>query len=1020
MATGISYKVTPGVGSIKIEIKATSSAILDVEKFEFFCRLDVLGATATSVKTVNSVYTFDGLKNGTRYAVNVKIFYKDGSEEFLGTESVYTLTNVKISEIATGDTYCVVQLINLDTNYGANDRTVYWTFQADGDAKVKEIGPFALNSNISKSDKYTIDGLDPGIDYTVCAVIYYNGGSVVLDTVTISTQAADDKVLVSLDDTIITIENYNSKHIYKLYRYASKTDAEDKTENHDSNTIYSSYDLKKQLYNNAGETIYYRVYNQSIEVYSDVIKYDFPGWIEDFSITVGGTLLKINDYDQDSYDYTCCFYSSDIEAKNNIMIPDMGTATMDRQTFDLTELVFSPEEYEQLKNTTFWVRVYRKPKTGGLVTYSNVGKFTFGVESVGAIVVEEIGGKYVKVSLLGCSLGQGSKRTVQWMMRPTESNKEYKQYGISNNVAGVITLIGLEENTSYYIVAVVSEENGNQLGTAGPITVTTTKSAKADIEVVESGTTLYGISAYLTLRLINLSVEYAGTVRRAYWRLENLYTGDISDGEYFVDLENGKLTSDTRKIEGLDKGTPYRISAYVYNMDTHLYENNEPLSVIGPKTVTTAVSHQLTGVDYTVTSGSRSITIEVTGIKNVDAVKSIEYSYGAENSTSFIETYTSDKKPLDLSWTFSYGDIRPDTVYRVRVIITTLDNTYNLGVKYIKTKLEHNIKIEVNCSDYTSANVRLRNMNTLSGVDTSFCGIVWEIYSNNSYQKIWQEKCYPESQQVNWDNSIPLNITGLTKNTTYTVYAQLIEDLNGNSKKDSGEYSESFGPVTFITMSDEGCGWATIRVMESTLNEIRCGCYMEYADWMGHQSGEIEWQIKEFSANSWHTLNTDSLGSWSNHPFSITLDENTYTDYQSKMIRGKKYLLRAYIRDDPEEGEYNPNNYTNAIEVMLPHPFEWVNKISGQPFDLTKEEWDALTAYIDSVYINKKGSSYGFTEIAQGDTFTYNIYNDAFDAIAELGGNLTDGNTRYTRAYKNKPITAGCLNILAKAIKEIQ
>ena len=1012
MATGISYKVTPGVGSIKIEIKATSFAIENVSGFEFFCRLDLEGATATtSGKTVNSVYTFDRLKNGTRYAVNVKIFYKDGSWEFLGTETVYTLTDVKISEIATGDTYCILQLINLDPNYGTNDRTVYWTFQADGDTEVKTIGPFALNSNISKSDKYTIDGLDPGIDYTVCAVIYYNGGSVVLDTVTITTQATDEEVLVSLDDTILTIENYNSKHTYQLYCYETLDEAENKTENPMGLIYGGTYDLKQILYNSNDEcTYYYRVYNQTTNVYSGIISYTFPGWIEDFSITVGGTLLRINDYDQDSYYYTCYFYNSDIEAKNNIMNP-MGTATMDQQTFDLTELVFSPEEYEQLKNTTFWVRVYREPKAGGLDTYSNVGKFTFGVESAGAIVVEEIGGKYVKVSLFGCSLGQGSKRTVQWMMRPTESNKEYKQYGISNNVAGVITLTGLEENTSYYIVAVVSEEGGNQLGTAGPITITTTKSAKAEIELVENGIAEDG-TRYVTVQLINLDTSYAGSKRTVYWQFELVYTGVTI--EKTCVLENGQPNSPKVTLDRRVGGILHSIRAFVYNEDTHPYSGGIPLSIIGPIKVTTISESELAGVDYELTSTDNTITINITGKVDTNQISYIRYSCGLDSLSLTHKEVTDIKQIEKLTYTFS-NNLNPDTRYLVRVRVVLNNVQYELGDKYIKTKPDNEVEIRVYCSDYTSGNGRLRKMSTLGGVDTLSCGIVWEIYSNNSYQRIWQKECYPESQQI-WSYSIPLNITGLTENTTYTVYAQLIEDLNGNGKKDSGEYSQSFGPVTFTTMNDEGCGWATIKITDVTTSQITCGLYIpyEYRYKNGLFGKYVDWEIREIDSTEWDGP------SFKSHSISETSDDkcDSVTFGIDYVQPNKKYLIRANIIMDVDDASRDET--TNAIEAMLLLSLNWTDKISGQPFDLTKEEWDALTAYIDSVYINKKGSSYGFTEITQGDTFTYNIYNDAFDAIAELGGNLIDGNTQYTRAYKNKPITAGCLNILAKAIKEIQ
>lgn len=98
-------------------------------------------------------------------------------------------------------------------------------------------------------------------------------------------------------------------------------------------------------------------------------------------------------------------------------------------------------------------------------------------------------------------------------------------------------------------------------------------------------------------------------------------------------------------------------------------------------------------------------------------------------------------------------------------------------------------------------------------------------------------------------------------------------------------------------------------------------------------------------------------------------------------------LWSAYIRE------------VNVTTNSRPSNFSWdTSKVSGATFNLTASEWNRLAAKINEFRSFKGLSSYSFTTVSAGNTFTATIFNQARNAISSMStsglpGTKSAGNT---------------------------
>lgn len=110
-----------------------------------------------------------------------------------------------------------------------------------------------------------------------------------------------------------------------------------------------------------------------------------------------------------------------------------------------------------------------------------------------------------------------------------------------------------------------------------------------------------------------------------------------------------------------------------------------------------------------------------------------------------------------------------------------------------------------------------------------------------------------------------------------------------------------------------------------------------------------------------------------------------------------------------------------------PASFRWLTqKISGEPFNLSDDEWNALWTSINAFRAYKGLFWYDYTPAYSGNEFTATMYNEAVYAISEMNvgyGTLytTDswGNKKYNTRSRGDQIYASYLNNLVSALNSV-
>lgn len=104
-----------------------------------------------------------------------------------------------------------------------------------------------------------------------------------------------------------------------------------------------------------------------------------------------------------------------------------------------------------------------------------------------------------------------------------------------------------------------------------------------------------------------------------------------------------------------------------------------------------------------------------------------------------------------------------------------------------------------------------------------------------------------------------------------------------------------------------------------------------------------------------------------------------------------------------------------SVEVVAPSGFSWTyEKVQGQPFNLTAQEWNTCTAWINTVRGRQTTPlvAYPFTTAVKDQPFTAAMYEEArlaIQAIAGYGGYIPE-------VKRDDPITAYALNILVSEL----
>jgi hypothetical protein len=139
---------------------------------------------------------------------------------------------------------------------------------------------------------------------------------------------------------------------------------------------------------------------------------------------------------------------------------------------------------------------------------------------------------------------------------------------------------------------------------------------------------------------------------------------------------------------------------------------------------------------------------------------------------------------------------------------------------------------------------------------------------------------------------------------------------------------------------------------------------------------------------------------------------STSCQFDLSKLNSGTYIATTWIVDEDDYHSLKTNEY----EFTILANFSWTYpKISGQPFNLTANEWNSFTSKIND-FRNYKGlSNYSFTAAVSGNPFTAAMYNQArlaIQGISGYGGYIPT-------VSSGQQITAYMLNILVSELNAI-
>ena len=173
-------------------------------------------------------------------------------------------------------------------------------------------------------------------------------------------------------------------------------------------------------------------------------------------------------------------------------------------------------------------------------------------------------------------------------------------------------------------------------------------------------------------------------------------------------------------------------------------------------------------------------------------------------------------------------------------------------------------------------------------------------------------------------------------------------------------------------------------------------------DTYGYLSDSQSWY--DGAPDSWIARDDDSGGDGN---FSITKEVKSGTTY---------YIFFKALSRTAEAGYTTLKVSAVKSESVKPDAFAWTyDKIKGEEFNLTAEEWNTFTARINAFRTYWKMDAYAFTTAIKKENFTADMYNEARLAIQDK-----DGYGDYIlTAVKGQPVTADMMNGIVSELNAI-
>lgn len=208
---------------------------------------------------------------------------------------------------------------------------------------------------------------------------------------------------------------------------------------------------------------------------------------------------------------------------------------------------------------------------------------------------------------------------------------------------------------------------------------------------------------------------------------------------------------------------------------------------------------------------------------------------------------------------------------------------------------------------------------------------------------------------------------------------------------------------------------ALIEIYQS--KNLRKG-YLRIMSYEHFLTEEYGFKVKLFNALSAEEYDIILLGTiWEEPPINESWTEYSFnvTDVTLQSNDVSFELIYTYLPTGQQWSRII-DTYLWAPEFERPENFEWTyEKVSGGSFNLTADEWNALTARINEFRLYKKLPEYEFSVAEKNKPFTAQMYNQVREAIQEIAGY----GTLIPEVEQKQKITEYMLNVVVSELNAI-
>ena len=257
-------------------------------------------------------------------------------------------------------------------------------------------------------------------------------------------------------------------------------------------------------------------------------------------------------------------------------------------------------------------------------------------------------------------------------------------------------------------------------------------------------------------------------------------------------------------------------------------------------------------------------------------------------------------------------------------------------------------------------------------------GYIWEIYKGNTTNSYY----YVTGRNT---TSTWVDYSGLEENTLYTikVYGTKSGYPNGGYETATVTTKDSSPPVVTITTSD-GSGRMYIAFnatdAQSGMRAVDT-YYTEISTANGSSYGQ-----GSYSTNKYRTFTADASG--------------------RTFVHDAYYYMKVVAYDS--SGNNSSANVRVQFKMARPSDWAWHTvKATGQPINITAQEWNSFCIKINQFRQYKSLSNYSFTTAVTGQTITASIVNQAVNALSSASpptkppSTATAGQTEITASFFN-------------------